>query len=135
MYENKEDYLMPIAFDSNVFATQYHSEIQEVDFLDYGEDEIKENEYDPEKIKKTDSKYESRLKVWFDFETYKERIEGKFLCVAFMVYWRTSNGNKGFALGKNCGRTMLDKIASYSKPNDEVLLIAHKRYSLIKLLK
>ena len=125
MYQNKEDYLIPIAFDSNVFATQYHSEIQDEDFLGYGEDEIKLNEYDAEKIKKADSKYLNRLKIWFDFETYKENIEGKDLCVPFMVCWRTSDNKKGFALGKNCGRIMLDKIASYSKPNDDVLLIAH----------
>ena len=50
MFNNKEDYLVPISFDKGILETQFVDRAFDFDDLKYDEEECcKENEYDAEK--------------------------------------------------------------------------------------
>tara|TARA_R100000654_G_scaffold28502_2_gene53109 strand:+ start:11119 stop:14709 length:3591 start_codon:yes stop_codon:yes gene_type:complete len=76
LFENKEEYLMPISFDKGILETQFVDRAFDFDNLEYDEEECsKVNEYDAEKEDYKVSRGKEWKKWYFDTESYKQKYK------------------------------------------------------------
>lgn len=106
LFENKENYLMPIALNNDIMTTQYHSEAVDLDNLEYTDDNTEINEYKEQKEDEYDN-------VFFDFETYNKNVGDKSITTPYMVCGIVDKtGEKLCNIGEDCGKKFLDKLSS-----------------------
>ncbi len=143
MFNNKEDFLVPISFDKGILETQFIDRAFDFDNLNYDLDECsKLNEYDEEKEEYKVERGKEWKKWFFDTESYKGSIrdldveERMKKCIAkkdkkgydklkhklikrihkpYMACAISDKGEKIVATGDNCCKIMLELILKHTE--------------------
>jgi len=121
LLEFKDTLLEPICFTQEILQTQFYDEAFDLDNLNYSSKCAVENgvRYNKdgsvmsqeqldfiEELKFKNA--ESYTNVFFDFETYCEEINGNKVHIPYLVCWGFADGDVNTAVGKNCGKKMLE---------------------------
>jgi len=129
LYEQREEYLEPIALCNEVLSTQFYDKAFDFDKLDYPEENALLNEYDEDKEDFKMSMVNKFTNVFFDFETYESINDGVSIHTPYMVCAKFDDGRKITKTGIDCGKKLLDTltymIEEDKDKNRNVRLIAH----------
>jgi hypothetical protein len=123
LLENKEKLLTPITKCDELYKTCYYDNVKEITTLEYNENNVVLNEYEPKTPKE-----QYLINVFFDFETITkgEQHEPYLCCV------KSGRLNKCFE-GYDCGLQMLNYLHKYYKCKN-IKLIAHNLSYDLKFL-
>ena len=143
IYQNKDDFLLPISFDSGILETQFFDRAFDFDNLNYDPEECSElNEYDEEKEEYKVSRGKEWKKWFFDTESYKGKIKDldvedkmkecirkrdkkgydalkhklyKRIHKPYMACAISDSGEKIVATGDDCCKIMLELITKHTE--------------------
>jgi hypothetical protein len=129
LYEQREEYLEPIALCDEVLSTQFYDKAFDFDKLEYPEENAVLNEYDEDKEDFKMTIVNKYTNVFFDFETYESIVEGVSIHTPYMVCAVFDDGRKITKTGVECGKKLLDTLTYMIEADKEnkryVRLIAH----------